>query len=480
MARQSLNFGQFDNDPSADKAREGAAKIEANFVELYAAMGGKAPLVSPAFTGASTFGGPVTVNAGLQIGAFATSGQFRMLGDNSIGRVLDFDFTQISSQSGEWRFGRGTNTSGSTALVVYRADGTSTADHRLASGTAGTIAALCRNGGGLSVGHTASVAATLDVNATALIRGAAGTTRELRFGTAGALRWNLRANASAESGSNGGSNFELLAYDDPGAGLRTQLQIIRASGHAVYFGNWTCGTDNGFTLGGASNRWSVVYAGTGTINTSDAREKTPVRPFNAAEIAAARDLIAEIGIYQWLAAIAEKGEDSARLHVGLTVQRAIEIMEGHGLDPWRYGFICRDEVTRKVKIQQTQVVTEQQTEPDDGFDTVIEVRDGVPTLVQKARPPKPVFRMEPVLDESGEQVMEPVERQSDLLDQNGQPAIIVEMRPALHPVPVMVEREETIWVEIDEPDGDRLGFRPDQLDRFMLRGLLARVEALEG
>lgn len=36
-------------------------------------------------------------------------------------------------------------------------------------------------------------------------------------------------------------------------------------------------TDNSSTLGTAGNRWSVVYAATGTINTSDARQKTEVQ-----------------------------------------------------------------------------------------------------------------------------------------------------------------------------------------------------------
>ena len=101
--------------------------------------------------------------------------------------------------------------------------------------------------------------------------------------------------------------------------------------------------DGSKTLGRSVNRWSVVYAVTGTINTSDAREKTAVLPLTAAEIAAARDLAREIGTYQWLASVAEKGADKARRHVGLTVQRAIEIMESHGLEPMRYGFICYDE-----------------------------------------------------------------------------------------------------------------------------------------
>lgn len=101
------------------------------------------------------------------------------------------------------------------------------------------------------------------------------------------------------------------------------------------------GGNNTQSLGSASYRWSTVYAGTGTINTSDAREKTRVRPLTLSEIAAAKQLASEIGAFQFLSAVADKG-DLAREHIGMTVQRAIEIMESHGLDPFNYGFICYD------------------------------------------------------------------------------------------------------------------------------------------
>lgn len=39
---------------------------------------------------------------------------------------------------------------------------------------------------------------------------------------------------------------------------------------------------------------------------------------------------------------AEKG-GAARQHIGMTVQRAIEILRSHGLDPFAYGFICYDQ-----------------------------------------------------------------------------------------------------------------------------------------
>ncbi|MEH3144413.1 MAG: DUF2793 domain-containing protein [Methylobacterium frigidaeris] len=101
------------------------------------------------------------------------------------------------------------------------------------------------------------------------------------------------------------------------------------------------GPDNLLALGAAASRWSQLYAGTGTIGTSDAREKTAVAPLSPAELAAARDLAREVGTFRFLSAIAAKGE-AARLHVGLTVQRAVAILEGHGLDPFAYAFVCRD------------------------------------------------------------------------------------------------------------------------------------------
>lgn len=140
----------------------------------------------------------------------------------------------------------------------------------------------------------------------------------------------------------------LAAKDDRNTGIyfpaADQLAIVTGGVQRLLIdatGNHATGTDNAQTLGTASKRWSTVYAGTGTINTSDAREKTAVTPLSAAELAAASAMAKEIGSYQFLASIADKG-DAARHHVGLTVQRAIEIMEGNGLNPFKYGFICHD------------------------------------------------------------------------------------------------------------------------------------------
>ena len=100
--------------------------------------------------------------------------------------------------------------------------------------------------------------------------------------------------------------------------------------------------DNRYNIGGSSLRVGAIFAATGTINTSDARLKTEVRPFTQNEIDAAQAISTEIGFFKWKESIDNK-EDNARDHCGLTVQRAIEIMESFGLVPFDYGFICYDE-----------------------------------------------------------------------------------------------------------------------------------------
>jgi hypothetical protein len=111
--------------------------------------------------------------------------------------------------------------------------------------------------------------------------------------------------------------------------------------------------DNSQQLGAAAHRWSVVYAGTGTINTSDARGKAWHGAPSPAELRAATRIIDELGFFQWTDAIAAKGADSARRHFGVRAQAVWAIMADEGLidaldedgRPGRapYAFLCWDE-----------------------------------------------------------------------------------------------------------------------------------------
>lgn len=99
--------------------------------------------------------------------------------------------------------------------------------------------------------------------------------------------------------------------------------------------------DNATALAEASARLTEVWAVDGTINTSDEREKTPLRGMTQAEIACAVDLSQLPCIFKWLSAVDEKG-DAARWHVSPGAQSVIAVMERHGLDPFAYGFVCYD------------------------------------------------------------------------------------------------------------------------------------------
>lgn len=177
-------------------------------------------------------------------------------------------------------------------------------------------------------------------------------------------------------------------------------------------------TDNTASCGASGFRYSVVYAASGTINTSDAREKTPIRPLVEAEIEAAKQMGKEIGAYQWLASIAEKGAAGAREHIGLTVQRAIEILEANGLTASNYGFICFDQW--QASYQEWPAI-------------------------------------------------EAVEYQEATYDEEGN---------ELTPEVIAVEGRAAFTQTLSE-GGDRYSFRYDELNLFLARGFEARLAALE-
>lgn len=142
--------------------------------------------------------------------------------------------------------------------------------------------------------------------------------------------------------STAGSELRFAATPVGGAS-RVVRWTLQGAGH------WVPASDNAFNLGSGSFRLKEIFCANGTINTSDAREKSEVRAFTPAEIAAASQIVRELGIFQWLESLNWKGDD-ARLHTGATVQRVIEILQGHGLDPFRYGFICFDEWDEQPEI----------------------------------------------------------------------------------------------------------------------------------
>lgn len=101
-------------------------------------------------------------------------------------------------------------------------------------------------------------------------------------------------------------------------------------------------SDNLFTLGAASFRWSTVYAGTGTINTSDEREKQQIRELSDVERQVALRLKSELVAFKFNDAV-ERKDTAARIHFGVIAQRVKAAFESEGLVAENYAVLCYDE-----------------------------------------------------------------------------------------------------------------------------------------
>ena len=201
-------------------------------------------------------------------------------------------------------------------------------------------------------------------------------------------------------------------------------------------------SDNAYDVGSGALRARVIYAGTGAINTSDAREKTTPRDLSDVELACASELARLPSIFQWLQAIEEKGE-GVRLHCSPTVQSVIAAMEKHGLDPFRYGFVCYD-------------AWPERTEPAE-YETV-EVTPAV------TRDHPAIYERTQVYTEDGQP-----ERFAERLVT---PAWTEVIEPA-------VTEDRIVREAVTHPAGDRYSLRPSELAHFIMRGLVYRLDRLE-
>lgn len=140
---------------------------------------------------------------------------------------------------------------------------------------------------------------------------------------------------AVNQGGSGSGNADAVIQTAAGQALATRVRV-EASGHL------RPEVDNSYNCGTASFRWSTVYAGTGAINTSDARAKQQVRSHTDAERAAALRVKGLIRAFRFNAAVDAKA-GAARWHFGVIAQDVVEALRSEGLDPFSYGFVCHDE-----------------------------------------------------------------------------------------------------------------------------------------
>jgi parallel beta-helix repeat protein len=132
----------------------------------------------------------------------------------------------------------------------------------------------------------------------------------------------------------------IISYRHADATPSWRIQCEGAVSASFFGTDFRPGADNARSLGTPSVRWSTVYAGTGTISTSDERSKQQIKPIDEAALRAWARV--EYVQYKFNDAVEQKG-DGARWHFGLIAQRVKEAFEAEGLDAFDYGLLCYDE-----------------------------------------------------------------------------------------------------------------------------------------
>ena len=151
------------------------------------------------------------------------------------------------------------------------------------------------------------------------LRGAANQYAGVSFADAAAVdHWLIVENLGA-AGAQGNLRFvDMLAGAE---------RFTITTGGAV-----NPGADNTQNLGSAAVRWATVFAGTGTINTSDERSKRDIS-------AIPDDWLDAWGDVEWCR---YKFIDGNRWHTGLVAQQIRDAFVARGLDATKIGLLCFD------------------------------------------------------------------------------------------------------------------------------------------
>ena len=153
----------------------------------------------------------------------------------------------------------------------------------------------------------------------------------------------ISANVMIGGGSvtgRGVSSIQMFTSDTHGEGIGTLRWVVND------VGAFRPGSDNAYQIGYVHYRVKELFAVSGTINTSDAREKTDPTKISDAMLDAWGDV--HLVMFQWLHAVQQKGDSLARWHTGVIAQQVRDAFVLHGImdadstdSPW--GGLCYDE-----------------------------------------------------------------------------------------------------------------------------------------
>lgn len=333
---------------------------------------------------------------------------------------------------------------------------------------------------GTDVGYNAAAFASLGYAAPTVgynYDGAAIAFRQRSAG--GAVQFSV-ASGSIELGDQSVASTPFIDFHSSGSVNDYDARIISLGGNATS-GNAAMqivaaetitnqirpSNDNGYTLGTATHRWSVVWAATGTISTSDPRLKRFID--DEMMMAAAYRAVLSLNIlpFQWLDAISEKGDD-ARIHIGVNAQDVLDAFAAEGLDAHRFALFCEDpeveiiEIVTPVEIPEVEAIEKMRVVPVVEGDRVF-MREQ-PVIVET-----PKTRSLPILNEDGSPFMRKVISESI---EDGQLVMTVGFEPATYDEPIMTTKDVVTYLE--QPTGlTRLGIRYEQMAMLMIAAMRA-------
>jgi hypothetical protein len=256
----------------------------------------------------------------------------------------------------------GNNTGLSSAGVIdyYLADARKyyMNSSRFVAGTAATNHASGSDMIAAASGDTADLGVCLNTTSNLIEMGVNGT-RAIRINQVNATNLNImfemRRHGTAVGGmgitNSGTCFFEQEGSTGGGITLRSNLVVPSA--------NDGSDRDDLTDLGSSGARWKDIYAGNGTINTSDENEKQQIASLTTAEMTAAKNISALFKTYKWNSAVTAKGSN-ARTHVGVIAQNVQTAMSSAGLDAANYGFFTSD------TWWETAINVAEYTDPDSG------------------------------------------------------------------------------------------------------------------
>lgn len=318
-------------------------------------------------TGTGLTGGPITSTGTISLnlasvntwtGKQTFNGEFQT---NTVGTVSGVGFTPVSDNlyycggsALRWA-GMYTNALSVTGAITWNS-------YAITAPAGGTTTFL-RNDGTWAVpaggGGTTTNAVTFNSGGSG---GGSGST----FNGSTALTVSYNTIGAPSTGGTGASGTWGISVSGNAAGLSGSPSItvsgvtvgsattaVGSSGSNTTLGNNTVfivpatgfapAVDNAYVLGSPSFRWTTVYATTGTINTSDARQKQQDRPLSEAERAVAVRVKGLIKTFKFNEAVEKKG-DAARIHIGVYAQELADAFAAEGLDATHYGMFCYDEL----------------------------------------------------------------------------------------------------------------------------------------